>query len=214
VLSFFGRSAKKLTEKSFSLASKIIAFTVTSSFVQSTMGSRCFQKDEHFYTLISSKYEDSIFDILKSNCSTYTTDGNDCANFITDKVEFGKAFFGGSICELIHHSWITPDICITDTLQRECHSGYGSTSDILATVGIAVGSVAVIVCCGAYMVKYCCNRRATPANDDIPLQSIYTAVEDTTVVTSRPGMFRPAARGTTPEDVTVGAIMVTGCVIS
>lgn len=120
----------------------------------------CFEKDDHDHKLITrlGLNINNIVNTLTTECHIYNDGYDDCANFFVNSKDFGKGFFGGTTCTIKYHVGNILDSCISTVLEKNCPNGYGTTEDILATIGIAIGGGLCLAGLGYFLVKYCRNR--------------------------------------------------------
>jgi hypothetical protein len=115
--------------------------------------------DRDTETKYSPVEEELLGQLTIKNCDLYIQ--NQCPHLSNDKLvgSFGPGYFGGFWCTI--YSSDQPSSCVMDVLQNYTPSGYGTSVDIGATVGIALASVVSFgVFCygGCYGIDKCEKR--------------------------------------------------------
>jgi hypothetical protein len=122
------------------------------SMITAVNGEKCFEKDDHDYSLYS-RDEDSLYDLLVKLNGVYNDGKNDCAHYFTSTMNFGKSAFGAYTCQLSSHI-VNPDSGIVKTLEDNCPSGFGASwVDYFAVAGIVAGGALVVGCCCVAMCR-------------------------------------------------------------
>ncbi len=131
----------------------LLAGLVFLKFIQGASAETCFEINGHDYTLSCINNEKQIMSILTSDCGAYKDQGDDCARYFIDTLNFCKGVFGGSACTLDYHNIILPDECAVQKIAENCHDGYGTWQDIVATIGIVLGGLLALCCLTGYLMS-------------------------------------------------------------
>jgi hypothetical protein len=136
-----------------------LKFVIGGSMITAVNGEKCFEKDDHDYSLYS-RDEDSLYGLLVKLNGVYNDGKNDCAHYFTRTMNFGKSAFGAHTCQLSYHI-ANPDSGIVKTLEDNCPSGFGASwTDYLVVAGIVAGGALIVGCC---VVAMCSNVTASPS---------------------------------------------------
>jgi hypothetical protein len=129
-----------------------LKFIIGGSMITAVNGEKCFEKDDHDYSLYS-RDEDSLYDLLVKLNGVYNDGKNDCAHYFTSTMNFGKSAFGVHTCQLSYHI-TNPDSGIVKTLEDNCPGGFGASwVDYVAVAGIVAGGALIVGCCCVAMCR-------------------------------------------------------------
>lgn len=78
----------------------------------------------------------------------YTQKDSECLISRTSSYEFGRGFFGGSVCKL--QTWGTMSACDIDVLKKYTKDSFGTVEDIISTVLITIASLLMLGIIGRY----------------------------------------------------------------
>lgn len=155
----------------------------------------------------------SISSELEKNCSTFSGAYSwycflpDNGGYFTQAFEYGKGFFSGTSCTLHVAQKYNLDSCVDRVLKEQCVDGFGTTKDILSTIGICLGGV-VVICGMAVAANKLKSKRSIPATAE-PSGSedmtAYIAIKDAAQLgfPSTQGFFK--WRGNNPTAVSINS---------